>query len=159
MFCPACGFEYTQRTNYCKRCGESLGQGGGAEPLSPARPSQALLLLLFGAVGLFTLLGLGISFAMYDNMVLRGVRGDELMIPFVMGMMLTGTVAGLLIWQLSRLISGRQRAGQNAVIERHFIREVPAGAPPEQLPPAVERPSVAEHTTRQMAHIHRDLKE
>jgi len=24
MFCPSCGFEYTQKTNYCKRCGEDL---------------------------------------------------------------------------------------------------------------------------------------
>ena len=24
MFCPTCGFEYTQKTNYCKRCGAGL---------------------------------------------------------------------------------------------------------------------------------------
>ena len=24
MFCQSCGFEYTQKTNYCKRCGGNL---------------------------------------------------------------------------------------------------------------------------------------
>ena len=24
MFCQSCGFEYTQKTNYCKRCGGEL---------------------------------------------------------------------------------------------------------------------------------------
>lgn len=156
MFCPYCGFEYTQKTNYCKRCGENLGTGGGPEQAPASRPSMIMLLAMFGAVGVFTLLGLGIVFAMYDNLVLRGIRGDELMIPFVMGMTVTGTIAGLLVWQLARLISGHQKAGQNAVVERHFIREVPTAASPEQLPPAMERPSVAEHTTRQMANVYKD---
>jgi hypothetical protein len=153
MFCPYCGFEYTQKTNYCKRCGENLG--GGAEQTPAPRSGMLAMLAMFGAVGVFTLIGLGISFAIYDNMALRGLHGSELKLPFMMGITLTGAVAGLLIRQLSRLISGQQKAGQNAVIERHFIREIP-GATPEQLPPAAERPSVAEHTTRQMAKAYKD---
>ncbi|MDX2033206.1 MAG: zinc ribbon domain-containing protein [Blastocatellia bacterium] len=157
MFCPYCGFEYTQKTNYCKRCGENLGGGAEQAPAAGLGPRLGMLatMIMFGAVGIFTLIGLGISFAIYDNMALRGLHGSELKLPFMMGITLTGAVAGLLIWQLSRLISGQQKAGQNAVIERHFIREIP-GATPEQLPPAVERPSVAEHTTRQMAKVYKD---
>jgi hypothetical protein len=156
MFCPSCGFEYTQKTNYCKRCGENLGVPGIADPPQTSRPKMASM---FWAVAAFSIAGLGILFAMYDNLVIRGLRGDELMLPFVMGLVFIGTISGLLIWQLARMITAHQRTGRNVIVEKHFIREVPQvqlGAPADPMQQSVEPPSVAEHTTRQMANIYRE---
>ena len=57
MFCPSCGFEYTQKTNYCKRCGEELNSAPQSVEIKPKR-SQATgisfsVVALFGIVGLF----------------------------------------------------------------------------------------------------------
>jgi uncharacterized protein (DUF983 family) len=156
MFCPSCGFEYTQKTNYCKRCGESLSATSANDAPKMARPKLAVM---FCVVAAFGILGMLSVFAMYDNLVMRGIRGDELMIPFMMGMVFTGTIAGLLIWQLARMITGHQKTGRNVIVEKHFIREAPPaqfGAPTDPIQQTVEPPSVAEHTTRQMANVYRE---
>jgi len=154
MFCPHCGFESNQKTNYCKRCGGSLGLTAVTEPPRLSRPNLGIIALMFCSVALFGILGLFTLFAMYGNLVMRGLRGDELLIPFMMGAMLTGGIAGLLIWQLARMISAYQKSNQNVIVEKHYIRETPPaqlGAPTDPIPQVVERPSVVEHTTRQMA--------
>lgn len=148
MFCPSCGFEYTQKTNYCKRCGESLGTTSVNDAPKPAR---GILAVMFCAVAAFGLLGLITVFAMYNNLAHRGLRGDELLLPLMMGMMFTGAIAGLLIWQLARLITAYQKGGRNVVVEKHYIRESPPAQLGAQTGPAVEPPSVVEHTTRQFA--------
>jgi phosphotransferase system glucose/maltose/N-acetylglucosamine-specific IIC component len=94
MFCPSCGLEYTQKTNYCKRCGEELNaapQAVGVEPprfravgmffivalfgivgLSVASVADApkmerpKLAIMFIAVALFGLMGMFTAFAMYN---------------------------------------------------------------------------------------------
>jgi hypothetical protein len=151
MFCPSCGFEYTQKTNYCKRCGESLSVTGVVDAPKMERPKLATM---FVAVVAFSVVGMLTVFHMYNILSARGLRGDELILPFMMGMMFTGAIAGLLIWQLSRLITAYQKTGRNVVVEKHFIREAPPaqlGAPTDPLQQAVEPPSVVEHTTRQFA--------
>jgi hypothetical protein len=151
MFCPSCGFEYTQKTNYCKRCGESLSVTGVVDAPKMERPKLATM---FVAVVAFSVVGMLTVFHMYNILSARGLRGDELILPFMMGMMFTGAIAGLLIWQLSRLITAYQKTGRNVVVEKHFIRESPPaqlGAPTDPLQQAVEPPSVVEHTTRQFA--------
>ncbi|HEU0176755.1 MAG TPA: hypothetical protein VFV58_21015 [Blastocatellia bacterium] len=155
MFCPSCGFEYTQKTNYCKRCGESLSLTGVVGSAKMERPKLAAM---FCAVAAFGVVGMITVFSMYNILSERGLRGDELMLPFMMGMMFTGAIAGLLIWQLARMITAYQKGGRNVIVEKHYIRESPPtqlGAPTDQIQQAVEPPSVVEHTTRQMAGKHK----
>jgi len=151
MFCPSCGFEYTQKTNYCKRCGDSLSVTSVVDTSKKERPKLAAM---FCAVAAFGIVGMVTVFAMYDNLVGQGLRGDELILPFIMGMMFTGTITGLMIWQLARMITAYQKAGQNVVVETRYIRETPPaqlGAPTDPIQQTIEPPSVIEHTTRQMA--------
>jgi hypothetical protein len=151
MFCPSCGFEYTQKTNYCKRCGVSLGLTSASDAPKIERGSLGFMFIavaVFGAVGLFT------AFVMLNKLAIRGLRGDELLIPFVMALMFTGAISGLLIWQLARLITAFQKTAPNVIVEKHYIREpAPAqlGAPTGEIQQTVEPPSVVEHTTRQLA--------
>ncbi len=156
MFCPSCGFEYTQKTNYCKRCGEGLGATSGNDAPKMERPKVAVM---FCTVAAFGILGMLAAFTMYNILSERGLRGDELILPFMMGMMFTGTVTGLLIWQLSRMITAFQKTKQNVIVEKHYIREAPPaqlGAPTDPIQQTVEPPSVVEHTTRQMAGRYRE---
>ena len=151
MFCPSCGFEYTQKTNYCKRCGESLSVTSVADA---PKTGRGVLAAMFCAVAAFSLAGMITVFIMFDDLVSRGLRGDELVIPLVIGLMFVGSIAGLLIWQLARMVTAHQKTGRNVVVEKHFIREAPPAqldAPTDSLQQTVEPPSVVEHTTRQMA--------
>src|SRR5215510_3282484 len=156
MFCPSCGFEYTQKINYCKRCGESLSVPAGAD--APKMP-RSRIAGMFWAIAAFCVLGLVTVFNAFDHLVGRGLRGDELMLPFVMGLFTIGAVAGLLVWMLARVIAVHQKTGRNVIVEKHFIREAPPaqlGAPTDEIQQAVEPPSVVEHTTRQMAGVYRE---
>jgi hypothetical protein len=74
--------------------------------------------------------------------------------------MFIGAVAGLLIWQLSRMITAHQKGERNVIVEKHYIREAPPaqlGAPTDPIQQAVEPPSVVEHTTRQFAGKYREF--
>ncbi|HZF37225.1 MAG TPA: hypothetical protein VE715_00245 [Blastocatellia bacterium] len=151
MFCPSCGFQYTQKTNYCKRCGESLNMTSAVDSPKMERPKLAAM---FCAVAAFGLAGMLTVFMIFEDLVKRGLRGDELIVPLVMGLMFTGSITGLLIWQLARLITGYQKTGRNVIVEKHFIRDAPPaqlGAPAGEIQQTVEPPSVVEHTTRQFA--------
>jgi len=151
MYCPSCGFEYTQKTNYCKRCGDSLGVTSVVDAPKVERPKLALM---FCAVAAFGIVGLLTIFTLYEDLAYRGLRGDELIIPFVMGLMFTSAIAGLLIWQLARMITAYKEAGRRVIVEKQYIREAPPaqlGAPTDPIQQTVEPQSVVEHTTRQFA--------
>jgi len=151
MFCPSCGFEYAQKTNYCKRCGESLSVPAGAD--APKTP-RSKIAGMFWAIAVFCVLGLVTVFNAYDHLAGRGLRDYELILPFVTGLFFISAVAGLLIWMLARMITVHQKTGQNVIVEKHFILEAPPaqlGAPTDPLQQTVEPPSVVEQTTRQMA--------
>lgn len=153
MFCPSCGFEYTQKTNYCKRCGESLSLTSMADAPKMGRPKLGIM---FSAVAAFGIAGLIAAYSILDTMTKRGLRGDDLVLPLLMTLTFTGSIAGLLIWQLARLITAYQKTGRNVIVEKHFIREAsPAnlGAPAGEIQQAVEPPTVVEHTTRRMADV------
>ncbi len=155
MFCPACGFEYTQKTNYCKRCGESLGTTSVNDAPKMERPKLGLM---FCAIAAFGLIGMLTVFTLYSHLASRGLRGEELILPLVAGMMFTGATTALLIWQLARMITAYQKTGRNVVVEKHYIREAPPAqlaAPTDPIQQAVEPRSVVEHTTRQMANVYR----
>jgi hypothetical protein len=113
---------------------------------------------MFCAVAAFGIIGMLAVFILYNILSERGLRGDELILPFMVGMMFIGAIAGALIWQLSRMITAYQKTERNVVVEKHYIRESPPaqlGAPTDSIQQAVEPPSVVEHTTRQFAGKHK----
>jgi hypothetical protein len=151
MFCPSCGFEYTQKTKYCKRCGESMSVPASADA---SKMPRSRIAGMFWAIAMFCVLALVTIFNSYGNLAGSGLRGDELIIPFVMGLFFTGAIAGLLIWMLARMIAAHQKTERNVIVEKHIIREAPPaqlGAPTDPIQQAVDPPSVVEHTTRQFA--------
>jgi hypothetical protein len=109
---------------------------------------------MFVAVAAFGIAGMVAAFAMLDMLAGKGLRGDDLIVPFVMTLVFTGGIAGLLVWQLARLITAYQKTGRNVVVEKYYIRETPPaqlGAAIDAIQQVVEPPSVVEHTTRQLA--------
>jgi len=155
MFCPSCGFEYTQKTNYCKRCGEDLNPAGAADA---PKKTQSNVAIMFIAVVAFCLSAMTLILLAYDHFFNRGwSESDASLINFVI--LFSFVVALLLIWQLARMVTAFRRTRQDKVIEKHFIREVPAiqpVAPTGQIPAPAGPPSVVEHTTRQMAGAYND---
>jgi hypothetical protein len=154
MFCPSCGFEYTQKTNYCKRCGEELGVAPQGVETKPQR-SQAVG-MSFVVVGFLGIVGLFLNLLSFH--VLLGRNADEAAVfSFVLGLLFVGVVAGFLMRQMSRLITANQKSNQAPAQERIIIREAQApqiGAPTDSIGSAVEPHSVVEHTTRQMAGVY-----
>jgi uncharacterized protein (DUF983 family) len=151
MFCPSCGIEYTHKTNYCKRCGESLGFTNAVDAPKMERPKLGIM---FSAVVVLGMAGMFTALAVLNNLTNRGLRGDDLIVPFVMTLMFTGAISGLLIWQLARLITAYLKTTRNVVVETRYIRESPPGqlgAPTGEIQQTVEPRSVVEHTTRQLA--------
>lgn len=157
MFCPSCGFEYTQKTNYCKRCGHDLNPAGVTDTPKKKQPNVTGM---FSAVGAFCLLAMALILTAYDHFSSRGLRSsDERLLVFVM--LFLSVVALLLIWQLARMVTAFRRAEQKAPVEKHIIREVPTNQPPApkaQIQEAIDPRSVVEHTTRRMADVYGEPK-
>ncbi|HKQ80452.1 MAG TPA: hypothetical protein VJ810_42550 [Blastocatellia bacterium] len=91
---------------------------------------------------------------------MRGRGGPDAFFPFVFGIALIGAVAGLLSWQLSRVITtARKREDWAAKQGRPIFMDVQPQAhlvtPTDPIRSVVENPSVVEHTTRQMASVHK----
>jgi len=159
MFCQSCGFEYTQKTNYCKRCGGNLTTSDKPPVVQLPTLKVTGAFLVIAAFVLFSLMFI---YDFYWDMIRREIRGPELFVPFILGVGLIGAVAGLLCWQLSRLITVTRKPEHWAEKqERPTFREVqPQGrlvAPADPVRSAVEPPSVVEHTTRQMAPAKLDI--
>jgi threonine/homoserine/homoserine lactone efflux protein len=102
---------------------------------------------IFWAISVFGICGIGLAFIILLALARLGVRGDEMLIPFVFSLMVVFGIAGLLVWQLSRLITAsQQQVKSNANFERPAVKEYQ----PASLAAAPEAaPSVIEHTTRQ----------
>jgi hypothetical protein len=159
MFCPSCGFEYTQRTNYCKRCGEELGVGPQSVETKPQR-SQATG-MAFVVAGFLGILGLFLNLLSFHLLLEKNVDLRVALFSLALGLLFVGGIAGLLIKQLSRLITAYQKPNQAPAQERIVIREAQApqiGAPTDPIRGAAEPHSVVEHTTRQMAGVYSDPK-
>lgn len=154
MFCPSCGFEYTQKTNYCKRCGADLSPAGVTNAPKKMQPDVAGIMFL-GIIA-FCLFSMALILGAYDRFSSEGLNSsEEKLLTFFVSFL--SVVALMLIWQLARMVTTFRGTGQEKIVEKHFIREVPAiqpVAPTGQIPEAPEAiypSSVVEHTTRQMA--------
>jgi hypothetical protein len=155
MFCPSCGFEYTHKTNYCKRCGEELNAAPQSAEIKPQR-SQATG-MAFVVVGFLGIAGLFLNLLSFHVLLGNHVNPKDAILSFALGLMFVGGIAGLLIKQLSRLIAAYQKPNQARAQERVIIREAQApqiGAPTDPIRGAAEPHSVVEHTTRQMAGVY-----
>jgi hypothetical protein len=155
MFCPSCGFEYTQKTNYCKRCGGELGVAPQSVEIKPER-SQAIG-ISFVVVAMFGLVGLFLNLLSFHVLLSNNVHREVAVLSFALGLVFVGGIAGFLIRQMSRLIAASQRSNQAPAQERIIIREAQApqiGAPTDSIRGAAEPHSVVEHTTRQMAGVY-----
>ena len=164
MFCPSCGFAYTQKTNYCKRCGEDLNPAGVSEAPKKTHPN---VIGMFWGVIAFSLTAIALLLAAFDHFQRTGrcngmCDQEVFLLSFVAFFSFVVTL--LLFWQLARMVTAFRRTGQNVTVEKHFIREVPAVqpvAPTGQMPEAPEviyPSSVVEHTTRQMAGVYGEPK-
>jgi hypothetical protein len=159
MFCPSCGFEYAQKTNYCKRCGADLNIAGATA--GPKKTQLGVITMFWGIIA-FCLTAVTLLLAAYDHLLSNGrcpgLCGDEVVIiSFVAFFFFVVTL--LLIWQLARMVTAFRRTAENVIVEKHFIREAPiqpvarTGQMPE-APEAIYPSSVVEHTTRQMAGVY-----
>ena len=160
MFCASCGSEYSQKLNYCKQCGAGLFEPEPPGQIQePARYIPRITLAsMFWAVAAFSASGLGMSFIAYVTLAERGLRGDELMIPFLLSLTATGFISFLMIWQLSRLVSIAQKQSLYIQPERPPSFEMPS-APQQRVPlamPAGQIPSAVEHTTRHIVRSYRE---
>jgi len=125
-------------------------------------PPKVRIGLLFWSVATFGIVGLLMLVLLYYNLWHEGARNEELMIPFVFGAGLVAIIAGLMVWQLARIVSIFSQSSRQITTERPSIREV-QGMPPAKLivPPESrvdfgDRPSVVEHTTRQYPGAHKE---
>ncbi|HEU0176756.1 MAG TPA: zinc ribbon domain-containing protein [Blastocatellia bacterium] len=160
MFCPSCGFEYTQKTNYCKRCGEELIAAPQSVEIKPQR-FQAIG-MPFVVVGFLGIVGLFMNLLSYHVLLSRhDVSPPDAFLSLALGLLFVGGIAGFLIRQLSRLITAQQKSNQAPAQERVIIREaqVPRlGMTNDPVQGIVEPSSVVEHTTRQMAGVYGEPK-
>jgi len=160
MFCPTCGFEYTQKTNYCKRCGAELNAAPQSVEVKPHR-FHAVGMPFF-VVGFLGIVGLFLNLLSFHVLLSRhDMSSWDAFITFALGLLFVGGIAGFLIRQLSRLITAYQKPNQAPAQERIIIREAQApqiGAPTDSIRGAAEPPSVVEHTTRQMAGVYNEPK-
>jgi len=155
MFCPSCGFEYTHKTNYCKRCGGELNASPQSVEIKPER-SQAIG-MSFVVVAMFGLVGLFLNLLSLHVLLGNSVHREVVAFSFAVGLLFIGGIAGFLLRQMSRLITASQKSNQAPAQERIIIREAQApqiGAPTDSIRSAVEPQSVVEHTTRQMAGVY-----
>jgi hypothetical protein len=159
MFCPTCGFEYTQKTNYCKRCGAELNAAPQSVEIKTHR-FQAVG-MSFVVVGFLGIVGLFLNLLSLHVLLGNHVNGKEAILSLALGLLFVGGIAGLLIKQLSRLITAQQNSNQAPAQERIILREAQApqiSAPADPVWGAAEPHSVVEHTTRQMAGVYNEPK-
>jgi len=151
MYCPSCGVESTNKTNYCKSCGANLAQPEGKVEIHIARPPVAAMTIAIAAFGIIGFIASLITLRVMSDKVLNG----ELLIAiFFFCLLFLFLVTGLLSWQLGRLIS-TYRETSKRVIENEKIENAIQAQPvlPQRqqsyVPPAQEAvSSVTENTTR-----------
>ena len=154
MFCPSCGAESVQKTNFCKRCGAHITQT--ANTVEVHLPRAGVTGMVW-AIAAFSLIGLIASLIMLGGMSSPGNTPDPVIFAFVACLTFIFSVAGLLTWQLARLINTYRDSVRQTINKVQFEVSPPPQPQPVYIPAAQSpAPSVVEHTTRQMAGMHRE---
>ncbi|MBO0798638.1 MAG: hypothetical protein J2P31_07425 [Blastocatellia bacterium] len=140
MFCPTCGVESTNKTNYCKSCGANLSQAGSTVQVNIPRPPIAAMtwaIAAFGIVGLIASLDAN--------------KGGDSLVACLMFLFL---VIMPLSYQLGRLISVYRDTIKRTIENEKVVIQIPQQPVQPQrqqsyVPPAQEpASSVIENTTR-----------
>src|SRR5262245_66603679 len=100
MFCPSCGLESTQKTNYCKRCGGNMNPAANVVEITMPKPrvmGMAITIVAFSLIGLLTSV---FVFDKASNLLL----GEKLLLVFIACLFFVLSVTGSLILQVYRLI-------------------------------------------------------
>jgi hypothetical protein len=152
MFCPSCGVESTNKTKYCKNCGATMNSTGPTVEVHIQRPPVAAMTFAIAAFGIIGFIASLITLAEMSGR--SGLGGEELIAIFFICLMFVFMVAGLLSWQLGRLI-GAYRDTIKRTIESEKVETAIPSQPvlPQRqqsyVPPLREPASgVTEHTTR-----------
>jgi hypothetical protein len=156
MFCPSCGAESAQKTNFCKRCGANMNPGTNTVEVHLPRAGVSGMVC---AIAGFSLIGLIASLIMLGNLGGPGSGYSEgsVIFAFIACLAFIFSIVGLLTWQLTRLINTYRDAVRQTVNKAQF--EVPPAPQPQLVYlPAAQSPasSVVEPTTRQMADMARE---
>ena len=145
MFCPNCSAEYSQKINYCKRCGSNMAPAANTVEVHLPQPR---LTGMFWAIAGMSIVGLIACFTAFSEFARAGLRDENLLVPFVLGLLFIGMIAGGMIWQLARLVSTFQQNVRQPKVETPPLPQPPQDETPAP-PLALEPPaSVSEHTTR-----------
>ncbi|HKS28747.1 MAG TPA: hypothetical protein VJS44_13050 [Pyrinomonadaceae bacterium] len=146
MYCPSCGLQQTQELRYCPRCGANLAPASQEKPPSLVGPIWAVSL----ATMLITLAGLAFIFIFTMMLISRDMQllgSHVLVIAFFMLIVLV--IGGLLVRQLSRLLSLYQSRGAEAPAKSQAGRNELGGREAPRLEAVSEPPiSITESTTR-----------
>jgi hypothetical protein len=157
MFCPSCGAAIAQKTNFCKRCGASMNPA--ANTVEVHLPRAGVSGMVWAIAG-FSLIGLIASLIMLGGLSSPGggIAGEAVIFAFVVCLTFVFSVAGLLTWQLARLINTYRDAVRQSINKAQFEVSPPPPLPQPVYIPASPSPSpsVVEHTTRQMAGMYRE---
>lgn len=143
MHCQNCGVESVEGQSYCKRCGASLSVTT-TEVAAPRNPLPKVggmfwAIAIFGLGSIATLLGSLVALAAI------GMNGEGIRLTgIVVGAVIFG-IAGMLIWQLSRLINLAQNA---TIVQSKKLKTAEQPAYPQIAATPRAVPSVTEHTTR-----------
>jgi len=111
------------------------------------------------AIAVFSLIGLIASLIMLGGLSGpgSGYNPDSVILAFVACLMFILSIAGLLTWQLARLINTYRDSVRQTINKVQFEVSPPPQPQPVYIPAAQSpAPSVVEHTTRQMAGMHRE---
>lgn len=160
MFCPSCGAEIKQKTNFCKRCGANMNPA--ANTVEVHLPSAGVSGMVWAIAG-FSLIGLIASLIMLGSLggPWSGYSKEMIIFAFVACLAFIFSIAGLLTWQLARLINTYRDSVRQTINKAQFEVSPPPPQPQPVYIPAAQSPapSVVEHTTRQMAGMYGELRE
>src|SRR5262249_13410149 len=98
MFCPSCGAESAQKTNFCKRCGANMNPAANTVEVHLPRAGVSGMVW---AIAAFSLIGLIASLIMLGGLSGgSGYNPGSVIFAFVACLAFIFSVAGLLTWQL-----------------------------------------------------------
>ena len=161
MYCSSCGAENAYGLRYCKRCGENLGNPATAPDMNVKKMKQGQygweieeiespginikkLSGLFWAVSVFGFVSLMALFGSLIPLTFFHADRKTIVLVLIFGSSAIGSIAAMLIQQLSRLI---------AIVENNERPRQRVVPPAEQNYPQIDAPprtvpGVTEHTTR-----------